>query len=167
MLRWDVLVKRFYMYGDAEMSGSPPFMAVSGKVEKVQSLVQKLVQATQNKVNGIELFEATLVQDLIELLRKCSKPELQQIQDKLMGQQQNQQGSQRNGAENKNAEILADLLAAAGTRNTIEALTQIILHQKLTPAKAAQSLKSLSGLPAPSVPQVGPDFKIDSIAYFY
>lgn len=91
------------------------------------------------------------IQRLAELLRMCTMTELKNIQETLRSQQQ--QG--RSDAEQQKQEhILADALAIAGTRNTIEALAQQILTGKLQPAKAAQTLKALQGLPAPSDDQV-------------
>lgn len=65
--------------------------------------------------------------------------------------QSSQSSSQRDG---KIVQLFADALAIAGTRNTIQMLSQIISKGELRGNKAAQALKSLSGLPAPSDKQV-------------
>ena len=104
------------------------------------------------QANGIEVQEVVQIQRLVELLRMCSEPELKEIQQALGVDSQQQR---ENGPEQqKIQQILGDALAMAGTRNTINVLVNQILNQQLSPAKAAQTLKSLSGLPAPSDSQV-------------
>jgi hypothetical protein len=153
---WDVEEKRFLMYGDDEFVRNNPFAKVTGKVEQAQAICRKLIQSASNKQAGIEVEEAVQVQRLAEVLRMCTGSELQQIHQALRnsvsngGQQQQQNGGGNQAEQQKMEQILADALAIAGTRNTIKALTKQILDQHIQPAKAAQTLKNLQGLPAPS-----------------
>jgi len=151
---WDVEEKRFYMFGDDEFQKSP-FAVMSGKVEKIQQLVQKLVQATSNKVKGIETFEATQLQTLVELLRMCTQEELKQVLKSFeAGSRNNSPASDKQ----KINEVLAGALANAGTLNTITVLISMIHSKQLSPTKAAQAMKGLSSLPAPS------DVQVDAIS---
>jgi len=147
---WSVDEKRFYMFGEREFSGNAPFSDVQGKVEKIKQLVQKLIKASSNKVQGIESFMATQQQDLIELLRMCSEPELAQLKQAL----EITDSRHFTREQQKVNDILADALAAAGTMNTINALMKMIYGDQIGQKKASQTLKNLIGLPAPSYQQV-------------
>ncbi|KAI1713929.1 lipoprotein amino terminal region domain-containing protein [Ditylenchus destructor] len=145
---WDVEEKRFYMNGDEDYSNNSPFAKVE-KVEQAQQKLKFLIRAASDKNAGIETTEAMNLQRLVEVLRMCSVQELNKIYQHMSDNAA--QSSQRTEAEQQKVEqILADTLAIAGTRNTMQVLAEKIKSGDIKPNQAVQSLKQLSGLPAPS-----------------
>jgi hypothetical protein len=148
---WSVNEKRFYMYGEVDFPGAMgPFAPVQGKPQKIAQLVKELADSTNKKLKGIEIYDVSIQQALVELLRMCSQQELKDAKAAL-GLSTNEQ--QIDSTQQKLNDILADALAAAGTKNTIEALVKMIYAQQIQGVKASQALKNLNGLPAPSDPQ--------------
>lgn len=151
--QWNVDVKRFYMYGDEEYSRNSPFRDVQNKVQQAEQALRKLAQSAESNQNGgIEIEVPIQLQRLVETLRMCSQEELKQIDRAVSNQQRN---NNNGNSEKQTAEqFFIDALAIAGTRNTIATLVEKILAKEMSEAKAAQTLKSLQGLPAPSDAQV-------------
>ncbi|KAE9553665.1 hypothetical protein FO519_003113 [Halicephalobus sp. NKZ332] len=145
---WDKLEKRFYQYGDDEFSRqTAPFATVQNKVEQVLQILRKLAHAVSDKVNGIETETTLKLQKLVEIVRMCSVEELKQIRQQI-------KESSSQTEQQKQEEMFTDVLAIAGTRNTIHQLVEEILKQKISTGKAVQALQQLSGLPAPSDKQI-------------
>lgn len=133
-------VKRFYMYGDDEFTKeSSPFSKIQNKQQLITGLLAKIQQLTQDTKTGVESEATVLLDRLVELLRTCTVPELEDIISRT---------------ESRPLELLYDTLALAATRNTIYVLTEQIANRKLSVPKAIQSLKALRGLPAPSENQI-------------
>jgi Lipoprotein amino terminal region len=131
---------------------------VQEKPQKIVQLVQKLASASTNKAKGIEVYELQQQQQLIELLRMCTAEEIKRVQQGL------ERASSSGPEQQKLNEILADALAAAGTKNTVSAFVAMIHDKKISMGKASQSLKNLNGLPAPSPAQVGSG--VDGFGFF-
>jgi hypothetical protein len=132
-------VKRFYMYGDEEYPQETPFSKIQNKQKLIFDVLRQIQKATEDKKIGVEAEATVLLPRLVELLRTCSVKELEEITSR---------------ADRKAEEILLDALSLAATRNTIHVLADKILKQKIPVSKAIQSLKALSGAPAPSDKQV-------------
>jgi hypothetical protein len=148
----DVDEKRFYMYGDEEYARNSPFKDVQNKVQQAEQSLQKLIQTATNQDHGIEIEAPIQLQRLVETLRMCDMQELKQI-DQATSSRHSASGSQSEKKEMAN-QFFADALAMAGTRNTIALLVEKILENDISASKAAQTLRSLQGLPAPSDSQV-------------
>lgn len=143
---WEIERKRFFMYGDAEISReSSPYRSVQHKVEQAKSIYQRLIQTTTDKTVGMEVDTVTQLQRLVEILRMCSVSELENIYNNVLESQK-----QYRAETEKIQQLLADTLAIAGTRNTIYVLVQKINNKKVSANQAVQALKSLIGIPAPS-----------------
>ncbi|KAI1715752.1 lipoprotein amino terminal region domain-containing protein [Ditylenchus destructor] len=143
---WDEEEKRFYMNGDEEFGrNGSPFSSVANKVDQVVKILRKVAQDALDKLNGLESRDAAKLHRAIELLRICSMPELKQIHEQIAEIRQSSPVVQK-----KAHQILADCLALAGTRNTIQMLTEKILSRDLDNQQAFQSLRQLNNLPAPS-----------------
>jgi hypothetical protein len=150
--KMEVEEKRYYMYGDEQFSQKSPFQNVPNKVDQTEKVLRKLIQLVSDKNNGIEVDAPIQLQKLVNLLRMLSVNDLKQVERSIKSSSSGQSLSQ--SAQQKAEMIFADALAIAGTRNTIVLLTQKILNKDLTEIKAAQALKALTGLPAPSDSQI-------------
>jgi len=146
----DVDEKRFYMYGDEEYGNSSPFKDAQNKVQQAEHALQKLVHTAANKENGIEIEAPIQLQRLVEILRMCSADELKKIDRSTSSGSHIERNEKKEMAE----QFFVDALAIAGTRNTIALLVEKILAKEITPEKAAEALRSLRNLPAPSDSQV-------------
>lgn len=98
-----------------------------------------MIKTWDNKDIGLEAESALRLPRLVELLRTCSVKELKDIIQRV---------------DRKGQEILLDALSIAATRNTIHVLAEKIMKREIPTPKAIQSLKALSGVPAPSDKQV-------------
>lgn len=92
-----------------------------------------------NKDIGLEAESTVQIPRLVRLLRTCSEKELKDIISRV---------------DTKGKEILLDALAIAATRNTMLVLAEKIMKREISTPKAIQSLKAISGVPAPSDKQV-------------
>jgi len=145
---WDVDAKRFYMFGDDEFGKSgkeSPFSDVP-KVQQAEQALRKLCQTlTGDKQNGIEQEAGKQLQRLVEMIRMATVPELKKVEQQVLSAGQLNQEEKQKGKQ-----IFCDALAICGTRNCIQYLSEKIQKKEISQTKAAQCLKSLTQLPAPS-----------------
>jgi len=142
-VEWDLLEKRFYQYGDEEYTReNSPFAYVQSKVTIIKSMIQKIVESTNDKTHGIET-EATLkLQHAVELMRMCSMQEIDQIYREVVESKEHE------------LNIFMDICAIAGTHNTIKFLIEKIVKEDITSTKAVVILRQLSSPFAVSEKQV-------------
>jgi len=136
---WDLNERRFYMWGDEEIDPkNSPFARVQQKAEKAAEIVQKIVkQWTEEKETGYELTTALIFNQLVQVVRQSSVPELKQIEQQILSKLE-----QRSPETEKHAKSLFhDALAVAATRNTMHMLEQKIKQQEIPSLKAAQLIK--------------------------
>jgi hypothetical protein len=141
-VEWDLSEKRFYQYGDEEFTReNSPFKFVQTKVTIIKSMIQKIVESSNDKTHGIETETTLKLQNAVELMRMCAVEEIEQI---------------FNEVESKERElnIFMDICAIAGTRNTIHFLIEKIIKGDIKSSKAVLILRQLGSPLAISDKQV-------------
>jgi hypothetical protein len=131
-LEWDNLERRFYQYGDEEFSAQQtPFARVHNKVQMIVKLIQEIAQNSWDSVEGINSQSSYRVHEVSELLRMCTLRDLENIAEKLEKDQQR---------------LFHDVLAIAGTRNTIKFIVEKSIKGEIPVSKTVQILRQLNGL---------------------
>jgi Mg2+ and Co2+ transporter CorA len=101
-----------------------------------------MIRQWNDKEQGYELDSALHFMRLVEICRKCSVPELKQIEEAVRAIGKNTQEVQQQHGEEQAASIYRDALAVAATRNTLFVLAEKIMKEEIKPVKAAQLLKA-------------------------
>jgi len=136
---WDLNEKRFYMWGDEEFDTKrSPFTRVQQKPQRAVEIVRNIMkQWNEERETGYELTTAIIFNQLVQIVRQSSVPELKQIE-----QQVAQIVESREQEPEKHAKTLfLDALAVAATRNTLFVLEQKIKQREVSTIKAAQLIK--------------------------
>uniref|UniRef100_A0A8R1IA66 Vitellogenin n=1 Tax=Caenorhabditis japonica TaxID=281687 RepID=A0A8R1IA66_CAEJA len=132
--RWEQLVEDFFKNGDkAEFAPFEKF-TLEKKIKLIKAITEQ-VQEVENNVPETTHFLARLVR----IFRTTSPSELQKIHETLYVK-----------ADKKIQAMIEHALAIAGTKNTIQHILLHIENEDISPAEAAQLLKSIQETPFPS-----------------
>ncbi|CAD5217142.1 unnamed protein product [Bursaphelenchus xylophilus] len=132
---WDLLEKRFYMYGDEEFpeKKQQPFAKVTMKTHTAINALKHLQKQWSDKTLGYELDSTQQFQELVVALRHCSMEELKKIEEKV---------EQINGKDELIKTTFSDAMAVAGTRNSLKWLVEKIEKKQFNDAKSMHLLQN-------------------------
>uniref|UniRef100_A0A914CNF1 Vitellogenin n=1 Tax=Acrobeloides nanus TaxID=290746 RepID=A0A914CNF1_9BILA len=154
---FDLMKERFITEGDEEYLKQNPYLRLDNAGEVVKNIMRRLVKSSIGKegAEGIEEDATRQFTHLVAILRLCSKNDIQQIHKELFMSTDFDDKSQQFVKE-----ILADALAVAGTKNTIDHLVEKIEAAEISSSKAARTLEKLYKLRLTSAEMIKPIWKL-------
>ncbi|CAJ0581205.1 unnamed protein product, partial [Mesorhabditis spiculigera] len=136
--------EQFWMNGDEESWKLANFDKMP-KAELVEKYITQLLRSIEeSEKDGVQLESTRYMARIASVLRMCNRAEIKEIYEKVCDNQKFDKN------QKKVNEIIADCLAIAGTKVTIEHLMEKIEKKHITPIKASLSLKSLINAPVSS-----------------
>ncbi|CAJ0951777.1 unnamed protein product, partial [Mesorhabditis belari] len=130
--------EQFWMNGDEESWKSAGFEFMPKK-EIVEKAVQQMIESIdESDKDGVKLESTHQMARIVIVLRMCNREEMMDIHRTVCENSKYTKEQQK-----KINEIIADALAIAGTKVTVEHLMEKIEKKQISPLKAALTLKSL------------------------
>lgn len=100
------------------------------KVQQAEQALRKLVQAMQDKQQGIEAQAPAQLQRLAEMMRMSTQAELKRIEQQTAGTGEGSSAARMSTQDKQHGkQIFADALALCGTRNCVAELAQKIKNK--------------------------------------
>ncbi|KAE9553920.1 hypothetical protein FO519_002846 [Halicephalobus sp. NKZ332] len=140
----DISKERFITEGDETYLSENPYMRMLNAASVISNIMKRLVDSTSaNKESpeGIDEHSTRYMSQLVSILRLASKADIEQIHNELF-LSTSFEGRNKHFVQ----EILADALAIAGTKNTLDHLYKKIQAKEITPLKASATLSKLMNL---------------------
>uniref|UniRef100_F1KQP6 Vitellogenin-6 n=1 Tax=Ascaris suum TaxID=6253 RepID=F1KQP6_ASCSU len=134
-------IERFFMNGDEELDRDHPYREMKNKYELVEQMIRRMVRATSSNELGVEPEAAHQLARLVDLLRTCSRSEIQTIHRELF----EDTGKFDRKTQQKVRDIIVDALSLASTKNTIQHLIEKIEQRQVSTLKATKALNNLIG----------------------
>ncbi|CAJ0565560.1 unnamed protein product, partial [Mesorhabditis spiculigera] len=136
--------EQFWMNGDEESWKLAKFDKIP-KIELVEKYISQLINSIEeSEKDGVKLESTHYMARIAIVLRMCNRAEMMEVHEKVC--ESNKFGKN----QKKVNEIMADCLAIAGTKVTVEHLVEKIEKKQISPLKASLTLKSLVNAPVSS-----------------
>ncbi|CAD5212858.1 unnamed protein product [Bursaphelenchus okinawaensis] len=132
---WDLLEKRFYMYGDEEFpeKKQQPFGKVTMKTQTAINALKHLKNQWEDRKLGYELDSTQHFNELVQVIRQSSMEDLKKMEEKI---------EQINEKDDQVRSFFHDALAVAATRNTLRFLIEKIERNEISDIRAMHMLKT-------------------------
>lgn len=139
---WEEKTEKFRMTGDESLIKNSPFLWMQKKSEVTRQVLKQLAQEIREdeRSEGYQLEQNHQFARLVEVLRVSTKDEVKKISNEVDSLEEKE----------KLRQLFIDALAVAGTKNTIEYLSEMIVEREISQMHAARLIKSLASIRNPS-----------------
>ncbi|VDK51330.1 unnamed protein product [Gongylonema pulchrum] len=135
----EIQIEKFIMFGDDEYSDSL-FRHSRRKYEQIGEIIEKMIILVSGRDSQQQLHVTNLMDELVELLRMCSKEKIQKIHGGFF---ESSSWFKEETVAAQIRDLLLDGLVQAGTQNTIEYIIQQIKNYQIPLLKSIKLLSQL------------------------